>query len=95
MEVTSLTDLSDEALMQAYAGGDQAAFADLVARYSDRLLGYLVRLSRNREEAEDLFQETFRKVHQNAYRFQQRGSFKSWLYTIATNVALDALSYVE
>ena len=91
MEATGLMDLSDEALMQAYASGDQTAFADLVRRHGDRLLGYLVRLSRNHDEAEDLFQETFHKVHQNAHRFQQRGSFKSWLYTIATNVALDGI----
>ena len=91
MGLTDLTELSDEALMQSYAEGDQTAFADLVRRYGDRLLRYLVRLCRNREEAEDLFQEAFRKVHENADRFQQRGSFKSWLYTIATNVALDGM----
>jgi RNA polymerase sigma-70 factor (ECF subfamily) len=47
-------------------------------------------MSRNREQAEDLFQETFKRVHEKAYTF--RGSnFKSWLFRIATHVAIDGL----
>jgi len=47
-------------------------------------------MSKNREQAEDLFQETFRRVHEKAHTF--RGSqFKPWLFTIATRVAIDGL----
>jgi len=81
---------SDEMLIDAHCHGDSAAFAELVSRYGNRLLGYLVRMSGSRDQAEDLFQETFRKVHQKARTF--RGPrFKSWLFQIATRVAIDAM----
>ncbi len=81
---------SDEMLIDAHCHGDSAAFAELVRRYGNRLLGYLVRMSGSRDQAEDLFQETFRKVYQKAHTF--RGPrFKSWLFKIATRVAIDAM----
>jgi len=82
---------SDETLIVAHRQGDPSAFGQLVARHGDCLLGYLRHMSMNREQAEDLFQETFRRVHEKAATFQGRGSFKSWLYAIATHAALDNL----
>ena len=82
---------SDEVLIAAHREGETAAFAELVRRYGDALLGYLNRISANRDEAEDLFQETFRRVHENAASYSGKGKFRSWLYTIATNVARDGL----
>jgi len=79
---------TDKSLIYAHLKGDSAAFGELVRRYGDSLLGYLTRTCGNREQAEDLFQETFRRVHERACTF--RGSqFKGWLYTIATRVAMD------
>jgi len=81
---------SDNSLIEAHRRGDQDAFGELVRRYGDGVLGYLVKMSRNREQAEDLFQETFKRVHEKAHTF--RGShFKSWLFRIATHVAIDGL----
>lgn len=81
---------TDKNLIDAHLRGDKEAFGELVRRYGDSLLGYLTKICRNREQAKDLFQETFRKVHEKAHTL--RGSqFKSWLYTIATRVALDSL----
>ncbi len=82
---------SDETLMSAHRQGDREAFGLLVSRHGGRLLGYLRHMSKNREQAEDMFQETFRRVHEKADTFQGRGSFQSWLYVIATHVALDGL----
>ncbi len=81
-------DNTDNSLMAAHCSGDSTAFAELVRRYGDAVLGYLVRMTANREQAEDLFQETFRKVHEKAHTFAGN-SFKSWLFTIATRVAID------
>jgi RNA polymerase sigma-70 factor (ECF subfamily) len=78
----------DESLVAAHLRGDPAAFAELVRRYGDGVLGYLFRMTGNRDQAEDLFQETFKKVHQKARTFRG-GSFKSWLFTIATRVTID------
>ncbi len=81
---------TDKSLIDAHRQGDPAAFGELVRRYGDSVLGYLIRMSGNREQAEDLFQETFKRVHEKAHTF--RGpQFKGWLFRIATNVALDGI----
>ena len=81
---------TDNSLIEAHRRGDREAFGELVRRYGDGVLGYLVKMSRNREQAEDLFQETFKRVHEKAHTY--RGSnFKSWLFRIATHVAIDGL----
>jgi len=82
---------SDEALMTAYQQGDQTALAELVRRYADSLLGYLVRLCMQRQQAEDVFQETFLRVHRKSGSFRAGSRFKPWLYAIATNLAIDSL----
>jgi RNA polymerase sigma-70 factor (ECF subfamily) len=81
---------TDKSLIEAHVKGDPKAFGELVRRYGDGLLGYLTRMSRNRHEAEDLFQETFKRVHEKAHTFEG-GQFKSWLFTIATNAAIDGM----
>ena len=78
----------DESLVAAHLRGDPAAFRELVRRYGDGVLGYLFRMTGNRDQAEDLFQETFQRVHEKA-RTYRGGSFKSWLFTIATRAAID------
>jgi RNA polymerase sigma-70 factor (ECF subfamily) len=78
----------DESLVAAHLQGDPAAFRELVHRYGDGVLGYLFRMTGSRDQAEDLFQETFQRVHEKA-RTYRGGSFKSWLYTIATRVTID------
>ena len=81
---------TDNSLIEAHRRGDREAFGELVRRYGDGVLGYLVKMSRNREQAEDLFQETFKRVHEKAHTY--RGTnFKSWLFRIATHVAIDGL----
>jgi RNA polymerase sigma-70 factor (ECF subfamily) len=79
---------TDKSLIDAHLEGDTTAFGELVRRYGDSLLGYLTRMTGSIEQAEDLFQETFKRVHEKADTF--RGSrIKSWLFTIATNLAID------
>jgi RNA polymerase sigma-70 factor, ECF subfamily len=81
----------DAALAIGAAAGDGPAFEELVDRYSSRIYAHLYRLVRNREEAEDLTQETFLRVYRNLKKFEPTRSFKSWIYTIATNAGLNAL----
>jgi RNA polymerase sigma-70 factor, ECF subfamily len=82
--------LTDESLLNAHLEGDRAAFRELVLRYGDSLLGYLSHMTGNRDQAEDLFQETFKRVHEKASTF--RGPrFKGWLFAIATRTAIDHL----
>jgi RNA polymerase sigma-70 factor (ECF subfamily) len=81
---------TDKSLIEAHCKGDANAFGEIVRRYGDSVLGYLIRMTGNREQAEDIFQETFKRVHQKSHTL--RGNeFKSWLFKIATNAALDGL----
>ncbi len=81
---------TDKSLLDAHRQGDATAFAELVRRYGNSLLGYLMRMCGNREQAEDFFQETFKRVHEKAHTLRGE-QFKSWLFTIATRVAIDGL----
>jgi len=81
---------SDENLIVAHLRGDPTAFRELVCRYGDGVLGYLCHMTGNRDQAEDLFQETFKRVHEKAHTFRG-GGFKSWLFTIATRVTIDGV----
>jgi RNA polymerase sigma factor (sigma-70 family) len=79
---------TDESLIEAHCKGDQKAFGEIVNRYGNSVLGYLTKMTDDKEQAEDLFQETFRRVHEKSHTF--KGSeFKSWLFRIATNVTYD------
>ncbi len=90
MELIASMENSDKSLIDAHRQGDPAAFGELVSRYRNSVLGYLIRMSGNREQADDLFQETFKRVHEKAHTF--RGpQFKGWLFKIATRVALDGI----
>lgn len=71
--------------------GEHAAFEKLVDAYTARVYSHAYRMLRNREEAEDIVQETFLRVYRNLNAFEQRRPFRNWLYTITTNLALNAL----
>ena len=71
--------------------GRPEAFNPLVARYTPRIRAYLFRMVRDREEAEDLAQETFIKAFRALGQFKPERAFRSWLYAIATNTGLNAI----
>jgi len=83
--------VEDAQLAVRATAGEAAAFDDLVDRYSVRIFAHLFRLVRNREEAEDLTQETFLRAYRSLGRFDTTRPFKSWVYKIATNAGLNAL----
>jgi len=78
-------------LVERAQAGEQAAFATLVETYGDRIYSYLARMLSDREEAQDLAQETFVRAWESMGRFRGGASFGTWLYRIATNLAIDAL----
>lgn len=77
--------------MAQAAHGDADAFAALVRRYEKPLYQYLRRMLGSRTDAEDVFQETFLRVHQHAGRFRRGEPFRPWVYKIATNLCRDQL----
>ncbi len=68
--------------------GDQLAFSELVNAYSEKIYNLALRIVRNKEDAEDVLQETFITVIKKINTFDGRSTFFTWLYRIATNVAL-------
>lgn len=76
---------SDAELMAATREGDRDAFAVLVERYKDPLVGYLTRLTGCRQRAEDLAQDAFLALYQHAGRYVEQGRLQGLLYRIATN----------
>jgi len=88
---TDRTHLSDEALLAAYCHhADRLAFNELVHRYERELYSYLRRYLGDASMAEDTFQATFLQVHLKCDQFEEGRKFRPWLYTIATNQAIDA-----
>jgi len=81
----------DVRLMLQVRDGDAAAFTELVLRYQNRLLTVLEHLVGNREQAEDLTQDVFIRVFKARERYAPEAKFSPWLFTIANNVASNAL----
>ena len=83
--------VTDEELLIEYRqGGSRELYAQLVYRYERELFNYLRRYLGNAEMAEDVFQQAFLQVHLKCDQFQEGRRFRPWLYTIATNAAIDA-----
>jgi len=82
---------TDEQLVVQYrTSGSREVFAQLVRRYERELYSYLRRYLGSAEMAEDVFQATFLQVHLKCDRFDENRRFRPWLYTVATNQAIDA-----
>src|SRR5579863_5856302 len=82
---------SDLELMLRVRSGDAGSFEVLLNRYRLPLVSYFVRMVRDPALAEDLAQEVFLRVYQARQRYQPEARFTTWLYRIATNLALNAL----
>ena len=83
--------VTDEQLLLEYRRtGDRELYAQLVYRYERELYSYLRRYLGNAEMAEDVFQAAFLSVHLKRDSFEEGRRFRPWLYTIATNAAIDA-----
>jgi RNA polymerase sigma-70 factor (ECF subfamily) len=82
---------SDDDLMQAVADGDDAAFSELMQRHRSWVRSLLRAVVRDDEQAEDLTQEAFCRVHQHASDYVAQGNFVAYLKRIAVNLAKDFL----
>jgi RNA polymerase sigma-70 factor (ECF subfamily) len=82
---------TDVQLMLDVKSGDEASFELLLHRYRSPLVNFLYRMVRNREQAEDLAQEVFIRVYRARAEYVPSAKFTTWLFRIATNLALNSL----
>lgn len=87
----TFTICSDEELLTRFCKGQTEAFGALVRRYERELYGYLRRYLGDASLAEDVFQNTFLQVYIKSGQYEAGRPVRPWLYTIATNQAIDAL----
>ena len=87
--------ISDEKLAELYADGNESAFAVLIERHLPAVCGFARKYVGDADKAEDIAQETFVKVWKNIKTFDTKRNFRSWLFTIAKNTALDYLRQKE
>lgn len=81
---------ADARLVALLAEGDEDAFARVYDNYSNLLYGIIVRIVADRREAENLLQDCFVKIWQNAARYNaEKGKLVTWLINIARNTAID------
>ncbi len=83
--------MTDEQLVKAYAQGNNEAFDTLLKRHQDKVYSYILRMIRNEDIANDIFQETFVKailtIKQG--RYTENGKFPAWISRIAHNLIID------
>lgn len=82
-------DVADEVLMLRFQRGDVSAFAVLMQRHKAPVFNFVLRHVRSRSTAEDLLQDVFLRVVQNATEFKHEARFTTWVYTIARNLCID------
>jgi len=89
--MTNLKMLTDEELVGAYAQGNNSAFDILLNRHKDTVYSYIYFIVKNRELAEDIFQETFVKaiITIKQGRYTENGKFRAWISRIAHNLIID------
>jgi RNA polymerase sigma-70 factor, ECF subfamily len=80
---------SDIEVMLRVKAGDESAFAILVQKYRRPMVGFMYRLCRNPATAEELAQEVFLRVYRSRESYEPSAKFTTWLYRIATNLAVN------
>ena len=81
--------VSDADIMLRVKAGDDSAFEYLVQKYRRPMVGFLYRLAHNAAAAEDLAQEVFLRVYRSRETYEASAKFTTWLYRIATNLAVN------
>lgn len=76
---------NDTGLINKLKLGNKRAFDKLFIRYKEPLFGFLFHLTGNKQDAEDLFQETFVRIIHNIHSYSHQNKFKSWIFKIAHN----------
>jgi RNA polymerase sigma-70 factor (ECF subfamily) len=93
--MNDVTQLDDQVLFDTWMKGDTRGFSALYERYKNRVFGFLVRMTNDREIAEDLLQDTFLAAMRNAQQFDRNRNFLSWIFGIAHKRTIDYFRHVK
>jgi len=85
----------DNIYIQRVLNGDRDAYAFLVDKYQSMVFTLALRISKNREEAEEISQDTFIKAYQSLKSYQGKAKFSSWLYRIVYNTGISHLRKLD
>jgi RNA polymerase sigma-70 factor (ECF subfamily) len=88
-DVASVAELSDADIMLRAKAGDDSAFEYLVQKYRRAMVSFMFRMAHNSAVAEDLAQEVFLRVYRSRGSYEASAKFTTWLYRIATNLAVN------
>lgn len=88
MSVSGGSTIDESTLVARTREGDPKAFTDLVRRYEGKIFRLAQHITQNREDAEDVLQETFLKAYEHLDQFQGNSKFYTWIVRIAVNQAL-------
>ena len=83
--------ISDQHYIDKILQGETNSFAVLVDRYKDMIFTLALKMVKNREEAEEVAQDTFIKIYNSLNKFKGDSKFSTWIYKIAYNTCLDRL----
>ena len=86
-----MTTNNDQILINQIIDGDTNAFSKLVDMYKDLVFTLALRMLKNREEAEEVAQDTFIKTFKSLNRFKGDSKFSTWIYRVAYNTCLDRI----
>lgn len=89
--MVKLTELNDSELVNAYMEGNNEAFDILLKRHQEKVFNYILRIVKNEDVANDIFQETFVKaiLTLKQGRYTENGKFPAWISRIAHNLIID------
>jgi RNA polymerase sigma-70 factor (ECF subfamily) len=95
-EIKSMEDQKeDQVFFDLWLKGDPRGFSGLYNRYKNRVFGFLVRMTSDREIAEDLLQDTFLAAMRNANQFDRSRNFLSWIFGIAHKRTIDYFRHIK
>jgi RNA polymerase sigma factor (sigma-70 family) len=86
-----MSTISDQHYIDKILQGETNSFAVLVDRYKDMIFTLAIKMIKNREEAEEVAQDTFIKIYSSLNKFKGDSKFSTWIYKIAYNTCLDRL----
>lgn len=85
----------DKILIDTWIKGDSYGFAQLYQKYKSRIYGFLIKMTKDKDLAEDLMQETFFAAYRNAGQFDRNRNFLSWLFGIAHKRTIDYFRHAK